>query len=169
MLVRITPRDLPGHPVVETLCFRVEGLGSIPDRRTRIPYAAEPKTKQIKTKNKKKTYACCDSCAILQIYPKSQNCANEARELTCYGMQIVTQKFKKRRITCLQSRAHPLTPPPPVSELSGKKGAEPLNSSSVIPFPLETLMVPELSSCPKPVPTCRVALGESIPSPPNQV
>ena len=48
----------PWGPVVKTLCSTVEGLGSIPDWGTKIPYAAGYGQKEKKKKTRKEDIFC---------------------------------------------------------------------------------------------------------------
>ena len=42
--------DFPGSPVVKTLPYNAEGVGSIPGQGVKIPHASEPKNQNIKQK-----------------------------------------------------------------------------------------------------------------------
>ena len=42
--------DFPGSPVVKTLPYNAEGVGSMPGQGVKIPHASEPKNQNIKQK-----------------------------------------------------------------------------------------------------------------------
>ena len=48
--VRTEVEDFPGWPVVKTSPSNAKGMGSIPDRGSRIPHASQPKKQNIKQK-----------------------------------------------------------------------------------------------------------------------